>query len=314
MNASEHGLIGSSRAWLRAIDLCGRVANTRATVLLTGETGTGKDALARYIHRLSPRRERPMIVCNCSACPAELLESELFGHERGAFTGAIHSRAGLFERADQSTLLLDEVGDIAQVAQAKLLRVIQERRFSRIGAAYTQESDVRIVATTHADLRKLMERGRFREDLFYRLNVFPIHVPPLRERREDIPNLATHLLGVIARRNRARQSGMTEEALALLVSFHWPGNVRQLQSVLERALLLSMGEPIARDHLPSEITAGWIPPEDGETMTSLTYAHRLMVARSLYEARWDYSKAAGQLGVSVHILRQLANRFQLKRD
>jgi transcriptional regulator with GAF, ATPase, and Fis domain len=304
-------LIFSSRTMQHVLELCARVAPTRSTVLITGETGTGKESVARCIHQLSPRRDKPMVVFHCAGVPSTLLESELFGHERGAFTGAIRPRSGLFERACHSTLLLDEVGDIPLEAQAKLLRVLQERRFTRLGGTATQETDVRIVATTHRDLRHEVQQGRFREDLFYRLNVFPIHMPPLRERREDIARLATYFLESAARQNRSRQSGITEPALAALISYHWPGNVRQLQSVLERALLLAQGEPIAVRHLPVEVTAGFIPPEEGESLSSLTYAQRLMVARALYENRWNYARAAQQLGVSVHVLRQMAARLQV---
>jgi transcriptional regulator with GAF, ATPase, and Fis domain len=306
-------LIGSSAALTKVLELCNRVANSRATVLITGETGTGKELIARYVHSRSPRRDHPMLVCNCAACPETLLESELFGHERGAFTGATQPRAGLFERANGGTLLLDEVGDIPLAAQAKLLRVIQERSFSRIGATFNQTSDVRIVATTHRDLRQLVARGQFREDLFYRLNVFPIHVPPLRDRREDIAALSTHLLEAAARHNRTRQSGLTDQAVALLIAYHWPGNVRQLQSIIERALLLSSGEPICEKCLPNEVLAGFVAPEAGETTSSLSYATRLMVARALYESQWNFGKAAAQLGVTPHVVRQMAARMRLKR-
>jgi transcriptional regulator with GAF, ATPase, and Fis domain len=304
-------LVFTSRAMQHVLELCARVAPTRSTVLITGETGTGKESVARYIHRFSPRRDKPMVVFHCAGVPPTLLESELFGHERGAFTGAIQSRSGLFERAHHSTLLLDEVGDIPLEAQAKLLRVLQERRFTRLGGTATHETDVRVVATTHRDLRFEVQQGRFREDLFYRLNVFPIHMPPLRERREDVARLATYFLESAARQNRSRQSGITESAMAALISYHWPGNVRQLQSVLERALLLSQGEPITERHLPPEVTAGFVPPEEGESPSSLTYAQRLMVARALHENRWNYGRAAQQLGVSVHVLRQMAARLQV---
>jgi transcriptional regulator with GAF, ATPase, and Fis domain len=306
-------LFGQSRAMQRVLDLCARVAPTRATVLITGETGTGKELVARHIHRRSIRRDKPMVVFNCAACPETLLESELFGYERGAFTGAIHARSGLFERSNGSTLLIDEVGDVPPPAQAKLLRILQERRFTRLGGTVDYESDVRVIATTHRDLLRMSQRGQFREDLFYRLNVFPIRMPPLRERREDIAPLTTHLLGVAARQNRCRQSGLTDTAMALLISYHWPGNVRQLQSVIERALLLSGGEPISEHLLPPEIVGGFVPPEKGETVTSLAYGHRLMVARALFESGWNFSKAAQQLGVSVHVLRQMAARLQIRR-
>lgn len=309
----DFNIIGTSRAMRRVIDLCKRVAPTRATVLLTGETGTGKELVANYIHRLSPRRDQPMQAFHCGACPDTLLESELFGHERGAFTGAIKSRSGVFERCHRGTLLLDEVADIPAVAQAKLLRILQDRTFSRLGGTATYEVDARIIATTHRDLLKMAQRGQFREDLFYRLNVFPIHVPALRERREDIAPLATYLLEAIARRNRSRQSGLSDEALALLISYDWPGNVRELQSVIERALLLSQGERIDIGVLPTEVVGGFVPPEDGESVTSLAFCQRLMLARALHENHWNFQDAARQLGISVHVLRQMSAKLRIPR-
>jgi transcriptional regulator with GAF, ATPase, and Fis domain len=307
-------LVGAARNMGHMLDLCFRVAPTRSTVLVTGETGVGKELVARLIHRRSPRRDKPMVVFDCHGVPDTLLESELFGHERGAFTGAIQSRSGLFERANGSTLLLDEVGEIPLPAQAKLLRILQDRKFQRLGGTATFESDVRIIASTRHDLRALVQQGKFREDLFYRLNVFPVHVPPLRERREDVARLATHLLESVARHNRSRQQGISSEAMALLISYHWPGNVRQLQSVLERALLLSLGDPITESHLPPEIVEGFIPPKKGESASSLTYAQRLMVTRVLHENSWNYTRAAVQLGISVHVLRQLMATLQIHRD
>jgi transcriptional regulator with GAF, ATPase, and Fis domain len=307
-------LIGASGAQQRVLELCARVAPARATVLIMGETGTGKELVAQLIHQQSPRRDRPLIACHCAAVPEGLLESELFGHERGAFTGAAAPRAGLFERAHGGALLLDEVGDIPRAAQAKLLRVLQERRFQRLGAAYSQESDVRIIATTRHDLLARARRGQFREDLYYRLNVFPIHVPPLRERREDILPLARYFLESAARRNRCRQSGISEVAQALLVSFHWPGNVRQLQAVIERGLLLSQGQTLTEQVLPAEVVAGFVPPAHGESASSLAYAQRLMVARALHEHHWNHALAAADLGISVHVLRQMVARYGLRRE
>jgi len=306
-------VIGPSPAMRRVFDLCDRVAPTRSTVLITGETGTGKELIARYIHRRSPRRDKPMLVFNCHGVPETLLESELFGHERGAFTGAIHSRSGLFERSHGSSLLLDEVGDIPRPAQARLLRILQERRFTRLGGTAIHETDVRVIASTHHDLRLMIQQGRFREDLFYRLAVFPIHVPALRARREDIATLARHFLESTARQHRCRQSGISDQALAVLISYAWPGNVRQLHATIERALLLSGGEIITKAHLPPEVVRGVVAPAEGESPFSLAYAQRLMVSRALHENRWNFARAASQLGISVHVLRQLAARFGLRR-
>ncbi len=307
-------VLGASRAMRRVFELAARIASTRSTVLISGETGTGKEVVARYIHKLSPRRDHSMVVFHCAACPESLMESEIFGHERGAYTGATHPRAGVFERAHGGTLLLDEVGDLAPASQGKLLRVLQERRLSRLGSTATLDCDARIVATTHRDLLKLAQRGLFREDLFYRLNVFPLHVPPLRLRREDIPYLAKYFTESFARQHRSRQSGVTDEAMAILVSYHWPGNVRELQSAIERALLLAEGDPITPEHLPPDVRAGFIRPVCGESLTSLSYGQRLMVSRALFETHWDFSRAAAHLGVSPHVLRQMVARMGLKRD
>jgi len=307
-------IIRNSRAMQRVFDLCKRVAPTRSTVLITGPTGTGKELIARFIHRTSPRRDKPMQVFNCHGVPPTLLESELFGHERGAFTGAIQARSGLFERANTGTLLLDEIGDVPLAAQAKLLRILQERRFNRLGGTATLESDVRVIASTQRDLRTMALQGQFREDLFYRLNVIPVHMPALCERREDITPLALHFLVAIARQNRCRQSGFSEEALALLISSEWPGNVRQLYAVIERALLLSAGDPIRIDHLPEDIAGGFVPPAKGENYMSLSYAQRLLAARALHENTWNYGKAASQLGVTTHVLRQLVAKLDIRRN
>ncbi|RMF84623.1 MAG: hypothetical protein D6744_02750 [Planctomycetota bacterium] len=314
MQSPDARLLGSSRAMERVRELCRRVAPTRTTVLISGETGVGKEVVAATIHRMSSRRDKPMLVFNCHGVPESLLESELFGHERGAFSGAIHARSGLFERAHGSSLLLDEIGDVPLAAQAKLLRILQERRFERLGGTATHEADVRIIAVTRYDLRSLVARGKFREDLYYRLNVFPIHVAPLRERREDIPSLATHFLRETARRHRSRQATLSDQAMTLLISFHWPGNVRELQSVIERASLLAAGGVIDERHLPPEIVRGFSPPREGEKVTSLRYAQRLIVQRALHEHAWNFPAAAGSIGVSVHVLRQLIASLGIRRD
>ena len=320
MSAAPHStqsldarLLGASRAIQRIKELCRRVANTRATVLISGETGVGKEVVASTIHRSSSRRDKPMLVFNCHGVPESLLESELFGHERGAFSGAIQARSGLFERAHGSTLLLDEVGDVPLAAQAKLLRILQEKRFERLGGSATHEIDVRVIAVTRYDLRSLVARGKFREDLYYRLNVFPIHVAPLRERREDISALATHFLQETARRNRSRQASLSDQAMTLLISFDWPGNVRELQSVIERATLLSMGGLIDERHLPPEVVRGFSPPREGEKVNSLRYAQRLIIQRTLHEHTWDFAKAAQSIGVTVHVLRQLMATLGIRR-
>ena len=234
-------IVGKSevlRSVLRQVEI---VATTDSGVLIQGETGTGKELIARAIHNLSARRQRPFIKVNCAAIPSGLLESELFGHEKGAFTGAIMRRAGRFEIADKGTLFLDEVGDIPLEVQPKLLRVLQEHEFEKLGSARTQQVDVRIVAATHRDLRQMVEDGEFRSDLFYRLHVFPVKIPPLRDHQEDIPLLVRHYVDRYSRRMNRRISTIPSQAMEVITKYSWPGNVRELQNFIERAVILSPG-------------------------------------------------------------------------
>ena len=234
-------IVGESLALKSALDLVSVVAPTDSSVMLLGETGTGKELIARAIHNLSGRRERAFVKFNCAAIPLGLLESELFGHERGAFTGAIAQKTGRFELANKGTLLLDEVGDIPLELQAKLLRVLQEQEFERLGSNHTHKVDVRLIAATHRDLSAMVREGTFREDLYYRLKVFPIEVPPLRHRTEDIPKLVWHFTGFYSRRMKKRIDQVPPETMDALVQYRWPGNVRELQNFVERAVILSPG-------------------------------------------------------------------------
>jgi formate hydrogenlyase transcriptional activator len=235
------GIVGRSAPLQRALRELEVVAPTDSGVLILGETGTGKELIAKAIHNLSARRDRPFIKLNCAAIPSGLLESELFGHERGAFTGAIMRKAGRFEVADKGTLFLDEVGDIPLELQPKLLRVLQEREFERLGSTHTQKVDVRVVAATHRNLKQMVEDGEFRSDLYYRLHVFPLSVPPLRERREDIPLLVRHFVDECARRMNRHIETIPPQATEALRNYSWPGNVRELQNFIERAVILSTG-------------------------------------------------------------------------
>src|SRR6516165_6410000 len=240
--SSEAGfeqIIGRSAALRRVLRHVEIVAPTDSGVLIHGETGTGKELIAQAIHNRSARRDRPFIKVNCAAIPSGLLESELFGHEKGAFTGAIMRKPGRFELADKGTLFLDEVGDIPLELQAKLLRVLQEREFERLGSTRTQQVDVRVIAATHRDLKQMIEEGTFRSDLYYRLHVFPLSVPPLRERREDIPLLVRHYVGKCAKRMNRRIETIPSQAMEVFTSYAWPGNVRELQNFIERAVILS---------------------------------------------------------------------------
>jgi formate hydrogenlyase transcriptional activator len=233
------GIVGDSPALKTALDLVSIVAPTDSSVLVTGETGTGKELIARAIHNLSGRRERAFVKLNCAAIPLGLLESELFGHEKGAFTGAIAQKAGRFELANKGTLFLDEVGDIPLELQAKLLRVLQEQEFERLGSNYTHKVDVRMIAATHHDLAAMVKQGNFREDLYYRLKVFPINVPALRQRTEDIPQLVQHFIQLHARRMNKTIDEIPSDTMDALVRYRWPGNIRELQNFIERAVILS---------------------------------------------------------------------------
>src|SRR5271166_5691589 len=239
------GIVGKSAALRRALTELEIVAPTDSGVMILGETGTGKELIARAIHNLSSRRNQPFVKVNCAAIPSGLLESELFGHEKGAFTGALTQKRGRFELADQGSLFLDEVGDISIDLQPKLLRAIQEREFERLGSTRTIHVNVRLIAATHKDLRKMIREGAFREDLFYRLNVFPIEVPPLRDRREDIPILVQHFVARLGRRMRKSITSIPRETMDALMAWDWPGNVRELENFIERAVILSPGNRLS---------------------------------------------------------------------
>jgi two-component system response regulator HydG len=246
-------IIGGSPAMLRTLDLVNQVAASAATVLIQGKSGTGKELIANAIHQGSPRRDRPFIKVNCAALPETLLESELFGYERGAFTGAVARKEGRFELADGGTLFMDEIGDLSPATQAKLLRVLQEGEFERLGGTRTLKADVRLVAATNADLAGLVRERRFREDLFYRLNVITIQIPPLRERQEDIPLLAQHFLRRFSTKNAKPITGFTDEAMDLLQTYAWPGNVRELENVIERAVVLTHAAMISPADFPETV-------------------------------------------------------------
>jgi len=251
----SHGdTVGVSPAWRRMMTLVEQVASSSATVLIQGESGTGKERTARAIHDLSPRKNGPFVAVNCAALPETLLESELFGYEKGAFTGAGGRKEGRFELADGGTLFLDEVADLSPVTQPKILRVLQEGEFERVGGTKTIRVDVRIVTATNQDLATLVREKRFREDLFYRLNVITIAVPPLRDRREDIPVLAEHFLRVYGAKNNRRLEGLSEEVLRCLEAYSWPGNVRELENVVERAVVLARGGRVELSDLPETVT------------------------------------------------------------
>jgi len=289
-------IIGRSPALESVLEQVEQVAPTDSTVLIQGETGTGKELIARAIHNLSSRCGRPFIKLNCAAIPFDLLESELFGHERGAFTGAIAQKIGRFELADKGTLFLDEVGDIPLALQPKLLRVLQEQEFERLGSGRTHQVDVRLVAATHRNLVEMVRRNEFRSDLYYRLNVFPVPLPPLRARREDIPALVKHFVDIYARRMGKEIEHVSPETMSALVSFHWPGNIRELQNFIERSVILTSGDvlhpPLASLKTAAEVESlGAITMEDAE---------REHIRKTLEQTRWVVAGpngAAARLGM-----------------
>ncbi|MBM3775383.1 MAG: sigma-54-dependent Fis family transcriptional regulator [Acidobacteria bacterium] len=299
-------IVGRSSAMREIFAAVERVAPTRATVLLAGESGVGKDLIARAIHFHSPRREKPLVKINCSSIPENLMESELFGYEKGAFTGAVAAKPGKFEQADAGTVFLDEIGDVPPSVQVKLLRVLQEREFERLGSNTTRHIDVRVIAATNQDLRAALEQGTFREDLYYRLNVVPIDIPPLRERKEDIPYLVDHFLRKLAPELGSRAASTTEAALAKLMQYHWPGNVRQLENVIERSLVMCAGEQLdAADirldtgpRTQNHAGGNFLP----EGMTLDQYEQEI-IREALRRAGGNKSQAARLLGLSRNALR-----------
>jgi len=299
------------------VNLAGRVAASQATVLLRGESGTGKELLARLIHRLSPRSRKPLVVVNCAALSETLIESELFGHERGAFTGATQRRIGRFEQADGGTLFLDEIGDVSPAVQVKLLRLIQEGEFQRVGGNQTLNADVRLISATHQDLAAKIAAGAFREDLYYRLNVVSLSIPPLRERREDIPPLVDHFVARFARENRKAVQGVSREAMDQLLKYDYPGNVRELENIIERAVVLARGElvttedlPFGRPHAPLEAAGG--PDAARSLRQAVEDLERRMIREALKEAGGNQSRAAERLGLSERMLRYKLKKYRLK--
>jgi transcriptional regulator with GAF, ATPase, and Fis domain len=301
-------IIGNSLALEAVLEHVGQVAPTDSTVLIEGETGTGKELIAQAIHNISSRCGRPFVRLNCAAIPLDLLESELFGHEKGAFTGAIAQKIGRFELADKGTLFLDEVGDIPPALQPKLLRVLQEQEFERLGSTRTHQVNVRLVAATNRDLAEMVHRGQFRSDLYYRLNVFPVLLPPLRARSEDIPALVMHFVEIFGRRMGREIEHIPAETMSALNSYHWPGNIRELQNLIERAVILSkdgvLPNPLA--------TIGTQPVVVSTAVTTLRESERALILQTLENVRWVIGGpkgAAAKLGLKrttlIHKMQKL---------
>jgi DNA-binding NtrC family response regulator len=311
---NHYGIVGRSRRMQEVIRTAEMVAQTKSTVLITGETGTGKEMVARAIHYRSAQREMPLIKVNCAAIPETLLESELFGHVRGAFTGAATSKKGKFALADGGTIFLDEIGMMSPALQSKLLRVLQEREFEPLGSERTERVDVRVIAATNRDLRQMVSDGRFQEDLFYRLNVIPIHIAPLRERPEDIPPLVDHFVAKHAQRAGKRIAGLAPGVLEALQSAEWPGNVRELENTVERAVVLSqsptIGPDVVRMHGVSAAPAPALPSLN--LRRNLEWAERETVRRALESAGGVKKDAAQAMGISQRALSYYLAKYRVE--
>jgi len=311
-------IVGKSEPMLKIFDLVAQVANSRSTVLLQGESGTGKEIIAKALHLNSPRHDRPFVPVNTGSMPADLLESTLFGHVKGAFTSAIASKKGLFEIADRGTLFLDEIATMSLETQAKILRVLQDRRFMHLGGVQEVQVDVRIIAATNIDLRQSVREGRFREDLFYRLNVITIELPPLRQRREDIPLLVQFFLKKYAEENDRPVRRITPEALRPLMSYSWPGNVRELENVIERAVVLSSGPDITLDLLPDNLLGRGSsftlhdPPSDSSLFEIVEDVERRIISDMLEKCNWNQTEAAEHFKVPLSTLNQKIRRLNIE--
>ncbi len=313
-------LVGSSPAMMSVYKLVARVAMSKSTVLLQGESGTGKELIARAIHAYGPRRDKPFVPVNCGALPDTLLESEMFGYEKGAFTGAVTHKVGLFESADGGTLFLDEIGDLGKDLQVKLLRVMQDHEVRRVGATTATKVDVRIIAATNRDLEQLVKEGKFRDDLYYRLKVVPIKLPSLVERREDIPMLVHHFLQKFAAMGNHAVYGLLPETMEILMRYRWPGNVRELENVVERAVSLSHGPLLTPEDLPEAIRQGGgteaeskspLSDQTDEAYLTLEEVEKRHVMRVLKETKGNKVKAAKILGIDRRTLYRMAERFGL---
>jgi DNA-binding NtrC family response regulator len=312
-------LVGKSPKMLQVFQLIAQVAPSRSTILVVGESGTGKELVAKAIHQNSPRHDKPFVVVNSGSLPHELLESNLFGHVKGAFTGAVYAKKGLFELADKGTLFFDEIGNIPLETQAKLLRVIQEREFMRLGGVETIKVDVRVVAATNIDLRRAVEEGRFREDLFYRLNVIAIQLPPLRQRKEDVPALVQHFIDKYVKENGKPLEGVTSEVLQILMDYDWPGNVRELENVIERGVVLATEPTIGRDLVPDHVRNNpafhippvAVPPEGINLREVIANFEKRLIESTLETTGGVQKDAARLLGLKPTTLNEMIKRHNI---
>ncbi|NJD68259.1 MAG: Fis family transcriptional regulator [Candidatus Methylomirabilota bacterium] len=323
--AQPAGLIGRSPKMVELYKLITRVAELDSTILITGESGTGKELVARTIHCASPRAERPFLAINCGAIPEQLLESELFGHVKGSFTGAVAHKAGLFEVANRGTVLLDEIAEMSPVLQVKLLRFLQGRTFRRVGGTEDLEVDVRLIAATNKDLVKAMADGAFREDLFYRLNVIPIHLPPLRERTEDVPLLANRLLNQCVLRQRRGPTSISSEAMEILMRYHWPGNVRELENVIERAVALETTDQLTPASICVQVRTEdkgedeqkertfSLPAEGLDLEQTVSQLEKDLMLQALERCGWVQSKAAELLKLTFRAFRYKVKKYGISK-
>ena len=322
--AKEHEMIGTSPVICQLKEQIAMAAPSSSWILITGENGTGKELVARAIHNQSQRRDKPFVEVNCAAIPEDLIESELFGHEKGAFTGATSLRKGKFDQANEGTLFLDEIGDMSLKTQAKVLRILQERKFERVGGNRTIEVDVRVVAATNKDLEEEITAGRFREDLFYRLNVIPFHVPPLRERQADIPMLADHFLAFFCSKESREHKALSPDAMNALSRYSWPGNVRELKNVIERLAIMTPARVIEAHHLPGTITGvqdavpGRLSPSGGLTDEGLSYREarevfeKEFLLQKLLENDWNISRTAEAIDIERSNLHRKIKAFGIE--
>lgn len=306
-------IVGKSKLMREVFDLVESVADARSTIMITGSSGTGKELVARAIHYSSNRREGPFIKLNCAALPENLVEAELFGYEKGAFTDAKKTNRGRFELADGGTLLLDEISEMPQNLQSKLLRVIQEREFERVGSSSTISVDVRIIATSNRNLKECIAQGKFREDLFYRLNVIPIHLVPLNDRTEDIPLLVEHFIGKYNRENSKYIKGVDHGAMALFMRYHWPGNIRELENLIERAVVTSRGPVLTDDDFPSEMALG--PAGDNlpalRVPIKLEEGNKYLILKTLEKFNGNKTRAAEALGITARTIRNKLSEYRM---
>ncbi len=316
----DHGsfgrMIGNSSGMRKVYRIVEQAAPTSASLLISGESGTGKELVAQTVHQLSPRAGAPFVAINCAAIPETLLESEIFGHEKGAFTGAAERRQGCFELADRGTLFLDEIAEMTPATQVKLLRVLQERTFRRLGGRQEQKVDVRVVAATNAEPADAVQKGKLREDLYYRLNVFAITLPPLRDRRDDIPLLIQSFLAEFNARNNKAIAGVSNEAMRILDGYHWPGNVRELRNVVERATILADGQFIEPKHLPNALAQAGERTQPTLALapgTSVEEAERRLIQMTLEHTRHNKTRAAEILGISLKTLHNKLNKLKLRK-